>query len=155
MIERLLGAGASINEPTYEDHTALAQAAFNGQADACRLLATNGADVNLGRKESGESPLHCATVKKHRAVVIALLEQGADANKTSRPGLITSLLYCDVLTCGESPLHYAAAYCDLKTIEILIKGGADKSLKTIYGEIPFQWAGRFWRNKEVRRILEP
>ena len=155
LIAKILDAGAEINAPSYKGHTALAQAAFNGKAEACRYLISRGANINLGREESGETPLHCATVKKHSEVIQALLHGEADPNIKTKSGIITELLYCDVLTCGETPLHHAAAYCGVEDIRRLVESGADLSATTEHGETAYQWAGRFWRGSEIYDLLNP
>ena len=155
LIQKLLDAGADINAPSYKGHTALAQAAFNGKAEACRHLISRGANVNLGREETSETPLHCATVKKHSATIQVLLSGGADPNSRTKPGIITELLYCNVLTCGETPLHLAAAYCEIDDIRRLIEAGADLAAATEHGETAYQWAGKFWRGTEIYELLNP
>ena len=58
-----------------------------------------------------------------------LVENGAQINAKTIPGVETGAFMRDVRTKGETPLHRAAAYADETTIKYLIDHGAEKKPK--------------------------
>lgn len=77
-------------------------------------------DVNK-KDQYGRSPL--MMVKKNIEIAKVLLNAGADVNIVSAS--------------GYSPLHYAAADCDIELMELLINAGAEIDEPTQYGITPF------------------
>ncbi|MEL6926913.1 MAG: ankyrin repeat domain-containing protein [Bacteroidota bacterium] len=59
----------------------------------------------------------------------------------------------DVRTCGETPLHRAAAYADERTIQLLLDYGADRSAKDAHGDSPITWASRHLRPGRILALL--
>ncbi len=59
-----------------DDVRALAVHCFSGHVDIVRLLLENGADPNLGRESTGETPLHHAVLMLSQDVVL-IPEPGA------------------------------------------------------------------------------
>ncbi|MFY0687440.1 MAG: ankyrin repeat domain-containing protein [Cyclobacteriaceae bacterium] len=135
----------------------LGNAAFFGHWKVCDFLINEGADVNAFVDKTNESPLHNALVKSGRPyyfyVVKLLVEKGADVNAKTKPGVETGAFMRDVRTCGETPLHRAAAYADVKTIQFLIDNGADKSALDAHGNSPMSWASLHLRPGEVLFLL--
>jgi ankyrin repeat protein len=54
-----------------------------------------------------------------------------------------------VRTCGETPLHRAAAFADEETIQLLIDHGARIDAKDANGDSPLSWASRHQRPTSV------
>jgi len=135
----------------------LGNAAFFGHWKACDFLIGLGADVNAVIDRTGERPLHNALAKAGRpyylCVIRLLVEHGADVNAPTVPGIETGAFMRDVRTCGETPLHRAAAYADADTICYLIDHGADKSVRDANGDSPLSWASRHLRPGEVLELL--
>ncbi|MEC7556624.1 MAG: ankyrin repeat domain-containing protein [Planctomycetota bacterium] len=67
--------------------TALAWAAYHGNAEIAGLLIAGKADVN-GKSRDGSSPLHAAAFGGHAAVLELLLSKGADAGAKNADGEI-------------------------------------------------------------------
>ena len=67
--------------------TALAWAAYHGNAEIAGLLIAGKADVN-GKNRDGSSPLHAAAFGGHAAVLELLLSKGADAGAKNADGEI-------------------------------------------------------------------
>ena len=86
-----------------------------------------------------------------------LLEHGADPNAETTPGQTTSSFMRDIRTCGEAPLHRAAAYADLAIIDLLLDAGADRTLRDANGDSALTWASRHLRPGAIlqRLAFEP
>ena len=59
----------------------------------------------------------------------------------------------DVKTCGETPLHRAAAYADEETIKLLLEHGADKEKMDANGDTPLAWGSRHLRPAKILSLL--
>ncbi len=155
--EFLLANGADSLLPGYFGHSAVGLRAFDGHAESVKLLLSNGADPNQVREETGETPLHLATAKGNLSgrteCVKALLEAGADPNILTKDGVVSDCFY-DVTVFSEGPLHWAAAYGDEEMVEALIRHGADTNQEDGRGELPSAWAGRHWRSRTIRALLQ-
>eukprot|EP01102_Stenamoeba_stenopodia_P021797 TRINITY_DN8881_c0_g1_i3.p1 TRINITY_DN8881_c0_g1~~TRINITY_DN8881_c0_g1_i3.p1 ORF type:complete len:410 (+),score=145.96 TRINITY_DN8881_c0_g1_i3:148-1377(+) len=114
-IEQLVKEGADINAPGANDRTALHKAAGYGHAAAVSLLLKLGADVKA-RDRQGRSPLHWGAVGGSKEVVEALLAANVDINDKATDN-------------GSTALHTAAANKKFDVIELLVKKGADRSIK--------------------------
>ncbi|MEB2777569.1 ankyrin repeat domain-containing protein [Algoriphagus sp. D3-2-R+10] len=135
----------------------LCDAAFFGHWKTCDFLLKRGADVNYQHPSNSESPLHCALCKAGRPyyqnVVRLLLECGADVNLATNPNLETGSFMRDVKTCGETPLHRAAAYADEETIRLLLDRGADKEKRDSNGDTPLAWGSIHLRPAKILSLL--
>lgn len=135
----------------------LGNAAFFGHWKVCDFLIKHGADVNAPVDKTNETPLHNALAKAGRTyyfyVVKLLIEKGADVNAKTIAGMETGAFMRDVRTKGETPLHRAAAYADERTIEFLIKNGADKEAIDANGDTPLSWASVHLRPGTILTLL--
>ncbi len=135
----------------------LGNAAFFGHWKVCDFLIKNGADVNAIIDKTEETPLHNALAKAGRPyyffVVKLLVENGANVNSKTIPGLETGAFMRDVRTNGETPLHRAAAYADERTINFLIENGANKEAKDENGDSPLTWASKHLRPGSILSLL--
>lgn len=135
----------------------LCNAAFFGHWKVCDFLIQHGAEVNAKVNKTNETPLHNALSKAGRPyyyyVVKLLVEQGADVNAQTLPGVETGAFMRDVRTKGETPLHRAAAYADEQTIEFLIQHGADKTARDANGDSPLAWASEHLRTGKILSLL--
>ena len=55
---------------------------------------------------------------------------------------------------GETPLHYAAAYCDEEMIQAMLAAGADRNAPNSHGETPLEYAERHHRPRSIRDLLK-
>lgn len=154
-IRAVLDAGGDLE--SIDINSELGNAAFFGHWKVCDLLINHGADPNAVIDKTGETPLHNALSKAGRPyfhyVVRLLLEKGANPNVATVPGIETGAFMRDIRTCGETPLHRAAAYAGPDTIELLLKHGADKMAKDANGDTPLTWASKHLRPGKVLQLL--
>ena len=112
----------------YEGDTALHAAAFSYDAEMARHLVARGADVRA-RNRRGAEPLHAAVIggpgsapwdpARQQAVILALVEAGADPNATAAGGV--------------TPLHRAVRNRCSAAVEVLLRVGADPRLENDHG----------------------
>ena len=89
------------------------------------LLAKNVNHSNCNL--NGETVLHLAIEKNNIMLLEKLLNLGLDINSKDNNGI--------------TPLHLAVMKAEnMSVIEFLIKNGADKNLKTLFGETAFDLA---------------
>ncbi|MBX7054280.1 MAG: ankyrin repeat domain-containing protein [Pyrinomonadaceae bacterium] len=135
----------------------LGHAAFFGHWKVVDFLISRGADVNWRVPDTGETPLHSALCKAGRPyffnVIKLLIENGADVNAKTIPGVDTGGFMRDVRTKGETPLHRAAAYGDEAMISYLIEHGADKEARDVHGNSPISWASEHLRPGSILKLL--
>lgn len=90
-------------------------ASRSSPAQVVRLLVQRGASVNCVNRD-GNSPLVVASGLSLKPMMATLLELGADV--------------CHKNNQGQSALHWAALESDLECIELLLRAGADPTLRT-------------------------
>ena len=113
------------NAHNADGFTPLGLAAFFKRTGAVRLLLEAGADANAASRNAPRfSPLHSAVATDAGAVevaiVVALVEAGADPNARSAQ--------------GTTPLHTAAFVGDARVVRYLLAHGADITVKSDQGQ---------------------
>ncbi|MEZ0261321.1 MAG: ankyrin repeat domain-containing protein [Alphaproteobacteria bacterium] len=86
VMKELLKAGADINKTIEENWTPVLQAAMDGQGDAIRFLAAQGAKLDEKETFFGHTALHKAARLGHVDSVAVLIEKGADRTIKDRHG---------------------------------------------------------------------
>lgn len=130
LVEKLLAAGAAVNEPDTLGGTPLHDACWAGELEIARLLVERGARVNARHREAGSTPLHYAVITNHAAVVEFLLDKGADLQATYQS--------------GSTPLHLAANRGYAGIAGLLIARGAEVNRADAGGATPLDeaaWKG--------------
>jgi uncharacterized protein len=154
-IRHLLANGASLN--SLGDDLGLSGACFHGHWRLVQFLLEQGADSNHANPDNGETPLHaalCTTERiAHNRVMRALLAHGADPNRATKDGVETDGFMRDVRTCGETPLHRAAAFGDEEAIMMLLEAGAKIDAKDAHGDSPLSWASWHVRPTSILLLL--
>lgn len=154
-IRYLISKGASLGE--LGENYDLNGAAFHGHTQLCAFLLEQGADPNYLLSDTGESALHAVLTKANRqvnhAIVQLLLQNGANPNARTNAGVETDGFMRDVRTRQETPLHRAAAFGDLQTIQLLLDAGADRTIKDMNGDTPLSWASWYLRPREILALL--
>jgi uncharacterized protein len=154
-IRHLLANGASLT--ALGDDLGINGACFHGHWRLVQFLLEHGADANRTDPDNGETPLHaalCTTERiAHNRVMRVLLAHGADPNRAAKDGVETGGFMRDVRTCGETPLHRAAAFGDADAIQMLIEAGARIDAKDAHGDSPLSWASWHLRPDAILRLL--
>jgi palmitoyltransferase len=143
IVTYLLDHGADPNSQTNENGSSvLAGLAFVNKIDCVRILLQRGADPNHGRVASLETPLHhaIAGAPDSEDLIQLLIDHGADVNAKTQAGIVSYNFWRDARTRGETPLHRAAAFASVKTIEVMLKNGADRTIRDANGDSPLGWA---------------
>jgi ankyrin repeat protein len=132
-------------------------AAFHGHWRLCEFLLEQGADAQHGLSDTGETPLHAALCTResaaHELVVEVLLAHGAPTGARTHPGVPTGAFMRDARTCGETPLHRAAAFGTARAIRLLLDAGADLRAADAHGDTPLAWASWHTRPDAILRLL--
>jgi uncharacterized protein len=154
-IRHLLTNGASLGG--LGNDLGLNGACFHGHWRLAQFLLEQGADPNRADPDTGETPLHsalCTTERiAHNRVMRVLLAHGADPNRATKDGVETGGFMRDVRTCGETPLHRAAAFGDAEAIKLLLDAGAKLDAKDAHGDSPLSWASWHLRPDAILRLL--
>jgi len=114
--ELLIRAGADAKAANRFGVTALSLACTNGSARMIEQLLKAGANPNAVVSEAGDTALMLAARTGKPDAVLALLNHGADVNKTN--------------TEGQTPLMWAAAARNSASVQVLIDRKADVNAKT-------------------------
>ena len=118
------------------------KAAKKGSVEAVKSLLAIDPGLAGARDRDGSTPLHCAVWKGHQAVVVVLLEAGAEVNAHNQND-----------HWGTTPLHAAAHANQAAIAQILIDHGADVSATDREGRTPM-FHTTFHKARAVARVLE-
>jgi len=149
-MKHLLANGASVDSlGSYPLNTA----AFHGHWRLCQFLIARGVDVDERVVETGETPLHSALCHPHQPaydnVVKVLLGAGGNPNAATIPGMRTDSFTQDARTKGETPLHRAAAFGTVASLQMLLDKGAVIDVRDANGETPLAWASWHRRSGDI------
>lgn len=136
VVEKLLNEKTNVNAYCKNNRTLLMLAAERGHLDVVKLLLDKGADINK-IKYSNLSALTFAVENRHKKVVELLLDNGANPNTR------------DVHN-SETPLMLAAKNGEFEIATLLIKSGADISVKNSKGKT----AKELTTHIAIRKLLE-
>ena len=152
LAEFLLEKGADPNGIGYDSGTPLMAAVNYQLIDATKLLLEYGADANLASPLTGETPLHIAALrgfaKGSTECVKLLLTAGANPNVPTKVNVETPSLASGTTVCGETPLHFAAAFGDEEMVRALVEAGADVHARNNHGDSALVWFGRHQRSAQ-------
>lgn len=119
----------------YEGLSPLHLTVLRGQKDLSRMLLDAGADINAMDIKSGQSPLMHAVESNNADMMNFLVERGCDVNSQSYS--------------GNTALHSACGRGQVDTVWLLLKSGADSSLKNYHNDTPVMVA----KNKKIADVL--
>ncbi|WP_066660416.1 MULTISPECIES: ankyrin repeat domain-containing protein [unclassified Sphingomonas] len=132
-------------------------AAFHGHWRLCEFLIEQGSDPRAALPDTGETPLHAALCSfesiEHERVIAVLIAAGADPNAKTNRGVGTGAFMRHARTRGETPLHRAAAYGTLASIQALVAAGAAIDATDANGDTPLGWASWALRDTPVLQAL--
>ncbi|MFT3748004.1 MAG: ankyrin repeat domain-containing protein [Agriterribacter sp.] len=143
---------------TFDQANLLCNAAYNGKVNSVKWLLNKGEDANFTFKDTGENALHYTISKTNEMedraeIVKVLIAAGTDVNKKTLAGKPTLCFMRDAYLKGETPLHRAAAYGSIAIIQLLLKAGAEPSVKDANGDTPVSWGSWHLRDADVLRLL--
>lgn len=110
----LLEAGASTNVTAYHSQAPIHDTAHHGHCDCMSLLTTHGCDVNI-QNSRYDTPLHITSREGHTTCTKILLVAKCKVDVYNKDGF--------------TALHLAARHNRPETVKMLVKYGADVTLK--------------------------
>jgi ankyrin repeat protein len=122
----LLKNGVAVNSKNKNGVSALLMAATFGYPKICKILISNGANINIKDNLVGFSPLTQAVFNNYIAIVELLLIHKADTGITDHKGF--------------TPLMWAAIKGHIKIVKLLIDNNADIKFKTNKGDTALAFA---------------
>lgn len=139
-LDALLKSGPSPDVRDSCEWTPLMKAAQNGHIEAVDLLLGAGAAVDSEDK-GGYTSMMLAASNNHSGIVGRLLGKGASINHRER-------------TRGWTALIWAAKQGHTETVEVLLRHGADRTLKDFDGRTAADWAQQAAHVKALA-LLQP
>ena len=172
-VEHLLQQGADVNKFNDNGGTPIMYAALGGDLEIVKMFLTRGAEVNAVAK-NGWSALMISAAKGYIDVTKELLNNAAEPNlqdvyhwsplmravNEDREKIVALLL----ATPGTDPnhrgengvtaLHIATVRGYTHLVELLLQGGADKTIKDHAGRTPYQIAQQQNNGRKLLFLLD-
>jgi ankyrin repeat protein len=140
LVKLLVERGANVNLRDARNQTAFLLAMEKENPEIIKLLIQGGADVNT-TNEDGQTPLMTAAKVGKNEIVEALIEAKASLNTQDLLGQTALILAID-------------KYAYPETVKILLKAGADSSIKDTNGDTALSIAKRDGREDIVKMLEE-
>lgn len=133
---------SAFRDEILKDEKTLHSASGRGESDQVRRLLSSGmVDVNcVDHSWPHPTALYKTAYCGHRGVVNALLEGGAEIDKTDH--------------CGRTPLHAAALKGHKDAVKLLLDGGADCDKADEWGQTPLHSAAWNGHRFVIQVLLE-
>ncbi|CUG84737.1 ankyrin repeat protein, putative [Bodo saltans] len=119
-VTKYISEGGCVTEFDENKMTMLHHAAFSGSEEIVRLIMSTQPKQKLDLDASdvgGWAPLHYASDQGHAAIVLILVDDGANVN--ARDDM------------KKTPLHLAAGQGHVSVVQVLLKHGASRGAKTV------------------------
>lgn len=139
MTRLLVHLGADPKEKTKDNHTVLMSAVRMGDYDLSRYLVREGLDIHE-TDALGNNLLHYAVGNMSPRFLKWLIEEGVDPNATN--------------TDGKTPLMESLLHYDIDEIDILLRYGADVTLKDNEGQSVLHYLEKRKEYQERHLYLE-
>ncbi|KAK8063626.1 hypothetical protein PG996_008278 [Apiospora saccharicola] len=118
----------------------LSSAVERGHFEVVKVLAEQGANLDLMSSSMIYSPLRSSMVERHRSTTRLLIEKGANVN--IKDGF------------GQTPLKLAASWGDVKEADLLINKGAEVDARDGLGWTPCFFASYLGHFEVVKLLLD-
>ena len=139
-VRHLLERGTDVNAAQGDGMTALHWAATNDDLKMVEMLVYAGANVKASTRIGAYTPLFMASRAGNAAIIGALLDAGADPNRT--------------LTTGATPLMTAAASGSADAVATLLDHGADvDATESAMGQTALMFAAAFDRPEAIDALM--
>ena len=130
MVELLVQYNALLEIEDQIGMTALSRATRSDRLETVQFLLSRGAEIETVTKDLDQKrPLHAAAMDGHLEMTEMLLDGGADINTCEG---------CD----GRTALMLAAQFGQIQIIDVLLRRGADPSIRDWEGLSALDWARR-------------
>lgn len=139
IVKLLIERGANVNAKHRIGKTAMNDALYGNNYDIIPILIENGYDL----KKDGVSLRQAVSGRQKKAIKI-FLDNGVDVN-FCKPDMVYPY--------NSTPVHIAAQNNDFETVKLLVKKGADVTIKDKYGERPYNCAVANG-NEEMKAFLK-
>jgi ankyrin repeat protein len=145
MVKLLLDAGSSPDtsggwgEESYYSTPALHLAVHVGNREIVQLLLAHKVDLRV-RNIYSQTALHVAATEGQAELAELLIQAGADVNAPQLSFIVPCGSGEEATPPKNTPLHFAAARGNPRTIAVLVKGGAKLEARNVYGRTPLMAA---------------
>ncbi|XP_033736705.1 serine/threonine-protein phosphatase 6 regulatory ankyrin repeat subunit A-like isoform X2 [Pecten maximus] len=140
VVRSLLTKGASVDSKTKDGYTPLHLAVEYCKPQVVQMLLGFGAQVELKGGQAQETPLHIAArTKEGEKCGEMLLKSGANVNASQEN--------------GETAMHIAARYGQLKMVIALLEDGGNPTQQSKIGETPLHVAVRHCHLEVTKELL--
>lgn len=141
MLNALLDAGADPNVAGPDGQTPLMVVSRTADVDAAKLLLAKGANPNVSEKQRGQTALMWAAANSQSAMMLALLDHGADVDAASDTDLMTPLVSGEPRAQprppgGETAMLFATREGCMNCVKALVDHGAKLDLADPEGVTP-------------------
>ena len=167
LVDKLLQAGANPNAARWTGATPLMIAAGAGSTEAVKLLAAKGAKIDTIEQRKGQNALMWAAAEGHSDVVQTLIGLGADTKAASQSGF-TPLIFAAAKNDGKSIRHLVAAgvepatkalqvafaYRNAAAMSALVECGASPNIADAIGATPLHAAAQIGDADLIRVLLK-
>jgi len=167
LVDKLLKAGANPNVTRWTGATPLMIAAGAGSSEAVKLLTAKGAKIDAVEQRKGQNALMWAAAEGHHDVVQTLITLGADVKSASQSGF-TPMIFAAAKNDGKSirhlvaagaeptpkALHVAFAYRNAAAMSALVESGASPNITDATGATPLHAAAQLGDADLIRILLK-
>ncbi|MGZ8848200.1 MAG: ankyrin repeat domain-containing protein [Pyrinomonadaceae bacterium] len=171
-VNGFISAGINVNAKDGNDDTALTASAWRGDANIVTALLRGGADINAKGRNNWTALLLALEEERDAAADVLLAQPNIDLTALTpkgtsvlmvaiwheREGAVRTLLSRGANVNhqdndGDTPVHGAALYGNVKILVMLLDAQANPNVKNKLGGTPLMWAASYGRDDAVRVLL--